>query len=54
MKRVKIELLVKLPDDFDESEVDGAIADTLFDLGAEVVDSKEYKEIPLEENQDDC
>lgn len=45
MKAVRITLDVELPSNFDESEVDIALADTINDLGGQVIDSKEYKEL---------
>lgn len=45
MKYVKIELEVELPDDFEESSIDTAIADTISDFGGQVLDSKEYKKL---------
>lgn len=45
MKFVRIVLDVELPDDFDESEIDTALADAFSELGGQVIDSKEYKEL---------
>lgn len=44
-KCVKIELEVELPIGYDESEIDVALADAIFSLGGQVLNSKEYKEI---------
>ena len=44
-KYVKIELEVELPLDYNEGEVDTAIADAIYRLGGQVLDSKEFKEI---------
>lgn len=44
-KYVKIELDVKLPNDYDESEVDEAIVDAIRSIGGEVLNSKEYQEL---------
>lgn len=44
-KYVKIELEVELPTGYDESEIDTALADTIYSFGGQVLNSKEYKEI---------
>lgn len=43
--RYLIKIEVDLPDDFDESEIDEALADTIFDMGGEVIDSKPYEKL---------
>lgn len=45
MKFVRIILDVELPNDFDEGEIDTALADTVSKFGGQVIDSKEYKEL---------
>lgn len=45
MKQVKIVLEVELPNDYNENEVDVALADTIAALGGGVLDSKEFEEI---------
>lgn len=45
MKHIKIQLEVQLPDDYNEVEVDKAIADVINSLGGQVIDSKEHKEL---------
>lgn len=47
----EITLHVRVPDNFDEEmecKIDEALADTLYELGCELVDSKEYKDIANE------
>lgn len=44
-KYVKIELEVELPLDYNEREIDRVIADAIYDLDGQVLDSKEFKEI---------
>lgn|GEM_PF-1754521 len=48
-KYVKIELEVALPGDFSEDEVDSAIANAIFALKGEVLDSKEFRVLQKEE-----
>jgi hypothetical protein len=45
MKFVRIILDVELPNDFDEGEIDTALADTISNFSGQVIDSKEYKEL---------
>lgn len=45
LKFVRIILDVELPNDFDEGEIDTALADTVSKFGGQVIDSKEYKEL---------
>lgn len=51
MRRVRIELEVELPAGYDEAEIDEAIANTIYDLGGQVLDSKEYKELEEEDDE---
>lgn len=45
MPKYLIQIEVELPEDFDKSELDEAISDTIYLMGGEVIDSKPYKEI---------
>jgi len=45
MKYVRIILDVELPEDYVESEIDTVLADTISQLGGQVIDSKEYEEL---------
>ena len=45
MKNYRIVIDVMLPEDFNESQIDTAIADAIFNVGGEVTDVKEYEEI---------
>jgi len=49
MKYAKITIEVELPDDYDEGEIDTAIADSIAEKGGHVLDSKEYIELELDE-----
>lgn len=45
----KIIMEVNLPDDYNESEIDLAIADAIYDNGGDVIDIKEYIKVKDEE-----
>ncbi|WP_217587001.1 hypothetical protein [Lentibacillus saliphilus] len=49
MKYARIELEVELPDNYDEGEIDTAIANAVAHLGGEVLDSKEFVEMKQED-----
>ena len=45
----EVTLIIRVPKDFNEElehQIDEKLADTLYDLGCELVDSKEYRDIP--------
>lgn len=45
MPKYLIQIEVELPEDFNESEFDEAISDTIYDMGGEVIDSKPYEKL---------
>lgn len=45
MKRYEITLTVLLPDDYNEYEIDTALADAICDLDGEMLDISEYKQL---------
>ena len=45
MKRYEIKLTVLLPEDYDEHEIDVAIADAICDNDGEILDISEYKQL---------
>ena len=49
MKYAKITIDVELPDDYEEAEIDIALADLMASMGGRVLDSKEYIEMDLDE-----
>lgn len=52
MKYVKTTLYMRLPDDFTESEIDDAIANTINEFGGQLIESTEYQEDNLYSDED--